>query len=432
MDQLIGLNCTLQTESTKTLLSDGLVKYVLYHNDKIIRNRTNHLSYLPEYFIKMEDPYPSDKFYTFEEKMIKPIHTNKTKSVENKNRKNKFISIGVGVKKWLSLFCSRITYEADLVFNDLLKELQSNTVNTNNLDTVMFRTEFNINMFRLVAKIVANHDYLLKTRMQITILEKDLISKITERYEAHHPMRNGNLQIAGWIAHLIDDFFKVLACYISSKNWYDRGATLNENDFAWILWQLSENTEYERELSNFIDEIRLNLYEEKIDDTNHIEFDLNVLSDGIKNLMTNPTEPKNKGKNNRGKKPEPNKTITNLAEIQPSVVFPIQIQPQPQNAQLQPMSNIQPQSQSTQLQPMLNAQLMQMQPMLNAQPQMQSQNAQMQLQPMPNIQPQNAQMQPQNAQMQLQSAQNAQMQMPVPISMTLLPNMQMSNFINPL
>jgi hypothetical protein len=317
MDQLIGINCTFQSESAKTMLADGFVKSILYHNDNVIRPRKDHLNYQQGPLVQATDPYPADKFYTYNDKITKPVVADKKapKPAETKEHKNKFITVGPAIKKWLATICSRLSYECDLVFSDLITVLQSGTANSGSLDAVMFGKNLNINLFKLVAKIVGNHDVLLKKHMNFTSLERDVSLKISERYEAHHPTRLGNLQIAGWLAKLIDDFFKVLGSYISSKNWHDRDATLVEKNFGWILWQLAENTEYDNDLGKFIHEMRLNLCDEEVVDTsNYISFDLSQMSEAAKQIMAAPVEQKKKG--SRGKKAEPNKTVTTLNEVQ--------------------------------------------------------------------------------------------------------------------
>jgi hypothetical protein len=121
-----------------------------------------------------------------------------------------------------------------------------------------------------------------------------------------------NVRIAGWLAQVIDSFFKILACYISSKNWYDRDATLTEKNFPWILWQLAENTEYESDLEKFIYEMLINFCEEDpVNTSNLITFSMTNLSAKAQEIMN--MAPVKKPA--RGKKAEPNRTVTNLNEI---------------------------------------------------------------------------------------------------------------------
>ena len=173
----------------------------------------------------------------------------------------------------------------------------------------MFAKSYDINLFKLISKIVGNHEHVLKTKMSISVMEEDLVNKIKDRFQQEHPARMYNVRIAGWLAQVIDSFFKILACYISSKNWYDRDATLTEKNFPWILWQLAENTEYESDLEKFIYEMLINFCEE-VDTSNLITFSLTNLSAKAQEIM-NMTPVK---KPSRGKKAEPNRTVTNLNE----------------------------------------------------------------------------------------------------------------------
>ena len=316
MDKLIGESCTFSSESVKTSLADGLVKYVLFHNDRMIRPRTDHLSYLSSDPSKDINPYPTDKYYTYDEKNIKQTQVDKKtpKSVEEKEHKAKFISIGPMIKKWLATLCSRLAYECDAAYNDLNIKLLTLGFNSQELDNVMFSKNLDINLFKLIAKVVSQHEYLLQKRMSdASGLEVLFASKYFERYELHHPTRKNNKTIADWLAKLTDDFFKVLACYISSKNWYDRDATLVEKNFAWILWQLSENTQYDVDLGKFIHEMRLNLnVETVVDTTNLVTLDFTQLSDQAKKIEEMKVEQKKKGRTS--KKAEPNKSISGLSE----------------------------------------------------------------------------------------------------------------------
>jgi hypothetical protein len=315
MEQLIGVDRTFCSEATRNLLADGLVKYILFHNDKAIRARSYHMSYAPEDITKVVDPYPADKYYNFQDKITKPPvadkKAGKKATPEVKEHKTKFISVSPAIKKWLSTICSRLIHECNQAYPELYVRLQSSEVSDSGLDSAMFAKSYDINLFKLISKIVGNHEYVLKTKMNISVMEEDLVNKIKDRFQQEHPARMYNVRIAGWLAQVIDSFFKILACYISSKNWYDRDATLTEKNFPWILWQLAENTEYESDLEKFIYEMLINFCEEDpVNTSNLITFSMTNLSAKAQEIMNmSPVK-----KPARSKKAEPNRTVTNLNE----------------------------------------------------------------------------------------------------------------------
>lgn len=323
MESLTGKSSTFNSESVKTVLADGLFKYILYHNDKIMRKRVDHLSYSAEDPLKSIDQYPLSKFYSYDEKNAKPIDKKAPKQ-ETKEHKTKFISISPIIKSWLVTLCGRLAHECDSAYDELNTAIQKIGCSAIDLDNVMFSKSYNMNIFKYVAKVVGQHEHLLKKRMSEAVgLEEPLSKKYYERYEQHYPTRRNNKTIADWLAKLTDEFFKVIACWISSKNWFDRDATLVEKNFAWVLWQLAENTEYDADLGKFIYEMRFEICKEKppapvID----FEIDMENLNENTKKIMET--------KKSRGKKAEPNKIVDQLGtSMQDNLVFSSQsVQPQ--------------------------------------------------------------------------------------------------------
>ncbi len=291
----IGLNCTFENDNVRNKIADGLVGYVLYHN-KVINSRTDQRSYALNYFGDNSfDPYPSSEYITFEDK-INSVKTEKTK---------KFITINPIVKKWLGYLCARVAHECDMVYNDLAACMKSGAVDLNSLDSVMFSKSFEMDIFRLIAKIVGNHTYLLENFMQVSLLEVEFSGRIYEGYEKQHTLRPYNKNIADWISKLLDDFFKVIAVYISNKNWFDRDATVNEKNLPPILWVLAQNTEYHESLSTFFVYVMSLVTEKKevINVNNNFTFNMTNATQETLAIMATSIETKK----SRAKKAEPNK-----------------------------------------------------------------------------------------------------------------------------
>ena len=262
MNSIISNNCAFNNDNTRNKIADGLINYILYHNETI-RARSDQRSYLQEYFGDFSyDPYKVSEYITFKDR-VTPVLDDKNKPVKIEKTK-KFISVSPNIKKWLVFTCSRLLLEADMVFAELSSKLKSGSTNTSDLDSVMFAHTFEFSLFCLIAKVVDNNDVLLKKYMNIQLLESDIATKIKESYDHSHPMRQYNKNIADWLGKLLDDFFKVIAAHISLKNWFDRDATISEKNLPAVLWILAENTEYADSLYEFLSYVVPNSVEEKV------------------------------------------------------------------------------------------------------------------------------------------------------------------------
>ena len=303
MDMIIGSNCTFDTDNMRNRIADGVIVYVLYHNNTI-RLRTEQLSYVEESYNNIEyDPYPENEYFTFNDK-IKSDEKGKVKV----DKKKKFITISSFVKKWLACFCSRLAYEADESFDELSAKLNANCNSYGELDAVMFNKNLDFNLFALVAKIVANNDVMIKKYMNIQILEAEISYKIKERYDLKHSMRQYNKNIADWLGKLLDDFFKVIAVHISLNNWFDRNAIINEKNFPACLWLLAENTNHADVLYEFLGCLKV---ESKNSDT--ITLDMSSFSDVIKDVKLD--APK-KGRANKIA------TVATITTVAPALINP--------------------------------------------------------------------------------------------------------------
>lgn len=317
METIVGYNCTFNSDSTRGKIADGLINYILYHNE-VIRQRSDQRTYLQEHFGNLSyDPYPTTEYITFQDR-VHPTLDDKKKPVRVEKTK-KFISVSTNIKKWLGFICSRLAFEADSVFGELTKKLSNGSTNTNDLDSVMFSKCFEFNLFRLVAKIVSNNEFTLKKFMNIQLLETDIANKIKERYDVSHPLRQYNKNVADWLGKLLDDFFKVIAVHVSLKNWFDRDATISEKNLPAILWILAENTEYYESLYDFLSYVVPNTTEEKVETSseNLITFDMSNLSEVAQAINNTKLEP---AKKSRAKKVDPSKIVT----IPALSVFPLQ------------------------------------------------------------------------------------------------------------
>lgn len=296
MEEIIGTNCVFNNDTVRNKLAAGLVNYILYHNEHI-RSRYGQRSYLPDYCDNLEyDPFPVAEYITFDDKM------NNTPATQAKNKNGKkFISVSTSIKKWLGYICSRVAFEADQVYEELKNKISNGSTNTNDLDNVMFSKKLEFNLFKLIAKIVANNDYLLRNFMKVQLLETDIANKIKEKYDLSHALRLYNKNIADWLGKLLDDFFKLIGVHISLKNWFDRDATVNEKNLPPVLWLLAENTEFSESLYDFLSYIAPSTKENKaITQSDVLDLDFGNLSEEVKNISIDT-------KKGRGKKVDANK-----------------------------------------------------------------------------------------------------------------------------
>lgn len=304
MDSIIGHNCPFSNDNNHNKIADGLINYILFHNE-IIRKRSEQRSYVQGYFGDFKyDPFPDNEYVTFEDRINPPLDEKKKPIKIDKTKK--FISVNSNIKKWLGFICSRVAFEADAVFNELAYKLNSGSTNTADLDNIMFNKSFEFNLFKLIANCVGNNEFMLKKFMNIQLLETEISNKIKERYDLSYPLRQYNKNIADWLGKLLDDFFKLLAVHISLKNWFDRDATINEKNLPSILWLLAENTNYSESLYDFMSYIVPNTMNEKTETSTDdiIDFDFSKLSVVVKNNNVEPI------KKTRGKKAEPNKILS--------------------------------------------------------------------------------------------------------------------------
>ncbi len=330
MESIIGNRCPFNTDSVRNKIADGLINNILYHNE-VIRSRNEQRSYNYEHFGDlMYDPYPSNEYITFQDRVNPPLDEKK-KAVKIEKTK-KFISVATNIKKWLGFICSRVAHEADMLFAELSNVLNSGSTNTMDLDNVMFSKKFEFNLFRLIAKCVGNNEYLLKKHMNIQLLESEIANKIKERYDLSNPMRTYNKNVADWLGKLLDDYFKLIAVHISLKNWFDRDATVSEKNLPPILWLLAENTEYDETLYDFLSYVVPNTVDEKPEtpSENLIQFDMTNLSEVAQSIHNMKLEPPKRGKS---KKAEPNKAVVLTASqpvpTQPTLFQPLPVQPTP-------------------------------------------------------------------------------------------------------